>query len=481
MDFKNIVMVAAECEPFFSTGSYGSVVGSVSNRLAKVGKDDYEVAVILPLYANISHEYRNKLIYVSQMTVTLSWRKQYCGIYKYEKNDVTYYFLDNEYYFKRHNLYGYFDDAERFAFLSKAALDLICYLNIKPDIIHVHEHVTGLVPIYAKYLYQDREEIKNAKYVYTMHSINYQGIYGLDEDIICDVFGLPMTTKSVFDYKGNLNIVKAAMELSDAVTTGSKTFAKEILTPEFSEGLEYQARRIAEQGKLFGINNGIDKNYYNPAKDKALFEKFDRNDFRKRVLNKVELQRMLSLPVNPDIPMIGMIGQLNKTKGLCDVKQILDKLMVENVQLVILGQGDSYYEDYLIHSSSNYRAKMRSIIAYNTDLARKIFAACDIYLAPSINEPCGINQMVASRYGAVPVVREVGSFKDTIKDFSKGGNGFTYKGNHEELLKTIKRAIEDYKNKQLWKEYQSKVMNVDFGWTKSSKEYIKLYDTLIKK
>ena len=479
MEQKQIVYIASECEPFFSTGNLGSVVNSISNRINKLGKGQYDVSVILPLYSHINRDYRNKLIYVSQMIVNLSWRKQYCGIYKYEKQGVTFYFLDNDYYFKRHNLYGYFDDAERFAFLSKAALDMIVYLNIKPSIIHAHDHLTGLVPVYLRTLFEGVENFKNTKSIFTIHSVDYQGVYGLDDDIICDVYGLPISAKPLLDYNNNSNVMKAAMETSDFVTTVSKTFAKEILTAEFANGLEHQAQRVNDAHKLFGILHGIDKTFYNPAKDKALFEKFDRHDASNRYHNKLELQKMLSLPVDKDIPMIGLVGPLIHHKGFGDLCGIMDDLMKEKVQVVILGTGDSYYEELLTNYSTKYRAKVRTIVAYNEDLARKIFAASDLYLVPSLNEPCGLNHMIASRYGAVPIVRSVGGLKDTVKDFSKGGNGYVYSGDKSKLLEVIKKALNDYNNHEKWEQYQQVVMNCDFGWTKSSNEYLKLYNNLL--
>lgn len=481
MSKLNVVYVAFECEPFFSTGNLGSVVGSLSNRIAKIGKDDYEISVILPLYSHIGREFRNKLIYVSQITVGLAWRKQYCGIYKYEKNGVNYYFLDNEYYFKRHNLYGYFDDAERFAFFAKAAIDVMLYLNMKPNIIHSHDHMTGLVPVYLKTIYNNFPDFKNTKAVYTIHSVEFQGIYKLDDDVICDVFGLPANLKPLLEYSGNLNVMKAAMETADFVTTVSETFAKEILDAEYANGLEFEAKRISEEGKLIGILNGIDKVFYNPQKDKALFAKYDRNDLSNKVINKVELQKMLNLVVDENIPVIGLVSVLSEEKGIRDLKLILDDLMSNNLQLIILGVGDNYYEELLTHYSVNNRAKMRAVIAYNEDLARKIFAASDIYLVPSYNEPCGLNHMIASRYGAIPVVRSVGGLKDTIIDFkSENGNGYVFDGDATSLLNAIKRALSDYKNKELWQKYQYRVMNVDFGWTSSTKKYLNLYQKLTK-
>lgn len=482
-NIKKIFFVASEAQPFFASGGLGDVIGSLPKRILKNAKGEFEINVILPLYSKINQAYKNKLIWVGQTVTKLSWRNQYCGVYKYEESGVKYYFVDNEYYFKRDNFYGYFDDAERFAFFSKAAIDVMILLEQIPDIIHVHDWQTGMLPVYLRTLFYHDERFKDVKTIFTIHNIEYQGVYAYDEDIIEDVFGLSMNDGYLLEYLGKVNIMKGAMEAANFVSTVSPTYAEEILQENFAHGLEHQTRRVKEEGKLTGILNGIDKIFYNPAKDKALFENYDKKDFTKKLKNKEELQSMLDLPVDPNIPMIGMVSRLVSHKGLDIVKQVFEELLQEKVQIVVLGTGDPYYEGYFKDLEYRYNNKLRAIIAFNQDLSRKIYASSDIFLMPSKSEPCGLSQMIASRYGAVPIVRETGGLKDSIHDFSsKNGNGYTFKGEDgKEMLATIKRALNDYNNQELWNKNIETVMNKDFGWSTSAKQYLKMYGEILEK
>lgn len=479
---KKVTFIASECQPFIASGGLADVIGSLPSRIAKLGKEEYELTVILPYYSKLNPSYRNKLVYVGQLTVNLAWRKQYCGIFKYEDKYVKYYFIDNEYYFKRDNLYGYFDDGERFAFFSKAAIEVMLYLNEVPDIIHIHDWQTGMVPIYLRTLYYGDVRLMNLKTVFTIHNIEYQGCYSFDDDIIEDVFGISIHDGFIFEYQGNINIMKGAMESANVVTTVSPTYAEEILTPEFAHRLEDETKRIKEEGKLSGILNGIDKNFYNPAKDKALFTTYDRRDFSLKVQNKLELQKMLNLPVDETIPMMGMVTRLVKHKGLEVLKTAFEELMTKPIQLVILGTGDPYYEGYLKDMENKYQNKLRVIIAFNQDLSRKIYGASDLFLMPSASEPCGLSQMIAARYGAVPMVRETGGLKDSIIDFLQpNGIGYVFQGmNQRELLNMIDRAVQDYQDKEKWQEKVSATMNADFGWSNSAKKYLAVYKKLVR-
>ena len=487
MEGKKIAIIASECQPFFASGGLGDVVGSLPKRIIKLANDKAtdpnQIVVILPLYSKIAHDYRNKLVYVSQHVVTLAWRKQYCGVFKYVDKGVTYYFLDNEYYFKRHNFYGYFDDGERFAFFCKAAIDTLLYLGFIPDIIHVHDWQTGLVPVYLRTNYFGNIALKDVKTIFTIHNIEYQGQYALDDDIIEDVFGISHNNAYLLEYKGCLNIMKAAMECANYVTTVSPTYAKEIQTPEYAHGLDFEIRRIVEEGKLRGILNGIDKNFYNPAKDNALFEKYDKKTFEKKAINKIRLQEMLNLPVDENIPMIGMVTRLVKHKGLELVKAAFERLMSEKVQLVILGTGDPQYEGFFKDMEYKYGSKLRVIIAFNQDLSRKIYGASDLFLMPSASEPCGLSQMIASRYGSIPLVRRTGGLTDSIVDFTvEKGNGYTFDHmSADEMLMVIRRALSDYRNADEWKKKIGRVMSVDFGWTGSAKVYLAMYEEILNK
>lgn len=480
---KKVTFITSECQPFIASGGLGDVTGSLPQRINKAGKGEYELTVILPYYSKINPKYRNKLVYVGQTIVNLAWRKQYCGIFKYEDKGVKYYFIDNEYYFKRDNLYGYFDDGERFAYFSKAAIEVMIYLDQIPDIIHVHDWQAGLVPIYLRTLYYGDIRFMNVKTVFTIHNIEYQGSYSFDDDIIEDVFGISKNDSFIFEYRGNINIMKGAMEASNIVTTVSPSYAKEILLPEYAHRLEDETQRVNNEGKLVGILNGIDKNFYNPSKDKALFYTYDRHDFSPKVKNKIELQSMLNLPIDENTPMIGMVTRLVSHKGIELVKNVFEQLMDLDIQLVILGTGDSYYEGYLKDMEVKYNHKLRVIIAFNQDLSRKIYGASDLFLMPSKSEPCGLSQMIAARYGAIPMVRKTGGLKDSIIDFKEpNGIGYTFDGlDSNEMLNMIKKAVKDYQNKEDWNLKVAKTMNADFGWSASAKKYLAMYESILNK
>ncbi len=486
MNSKNIVIVASECQPFFASGGLADVIGSLPARIHKLINAEDEgnqISVILPLYSKFTNnKYRNKLVYIGQTVVSLSWRKQYLGIFKYVEKGITYYFLDNEYYFKKSNYYGYFDDGERFAFFSKAAIEAMIYLDITPDIVHCHDWQTGLVPVYLRTLYYNDERFKLTKRIFTVHNIEYQGVYAYDEDIIQDVFGLPLNDGYLLEYRGQLNIMKGAMETSNYVSTVSPTYAEEIKYAYFAKGLEFEVERIKAEGKLRGILNGIDKTFYNPAKDEALFVKFDKKTPELKAENKIHLQEMLGLTVNKEIPMIGMVTRLVGHKGLELVKQTISEILKEKVQVVILGTGDSYYEWFLKDLERAYKGKISVIIAFNQDLSRKIYGSCDLFLMPSLSEPCGLAQMIACRYGTLPIVRKTGGLADSIKDFSQPkGNGYVFDNiNPEELLSKVKQALAEYEDKALWAKHVNAAMSCDFGWTASAKKYVEMYEELLK-
>lgn len=476
---KKIVYIASECQPFFASGGLGDVVGSLPAKIVKEAKGNIELKVILPLYSKLNNKYTNKLIPIGQTTVLLSWRRQYLGIYKYFEKGVTYYFIDNEYYFKRDNFYGYFDDAERFAYFSKASIQALIFLNEIPDIIHCHDWQTGMVPVYLRTLYYNDDRFKSVKTMFTIHNIEYQGKYNYDQDIIEDVFGLSMNDAYLLEYNSAVNIMKGACECSNLVSTVSPSYAKEILTKEYASGLEIETNRLNDENKLIGILNGIDKNFYNPLRDGALFEKYDKKDFTKKEFNKENLQKMINLPVNKNIMMIGMVTRLVSHKGIALLQKVLPELMNEQIQLVILGTGDPSYEWYLKDMETRYKNKFAAILAFNQDLSRKIYASSDLFLMPSLSEPCGLSQMIAARYGSIPLVRRTGGLKDSIIDFSVGGNGYTFDGQDPAaFLQVIKRAINDYQDKEKWAKQVELTMKSDFGWSTSAKKYIQAYKTL---
>lgn len=481
VEIKRVTFVASECQPFIASGGLGDVIGSLPKEIAKAAKNEYQVNVILPLYSKIDKAYRKKFEFIGQTFVRLSWRKQYCGIFKYEEKGITYYFVDNEYYFKRDRLYGYFDDAERFAFFAKTAIEVMLFTNEIPDIIHVHDWQAGILPVYLRTLYYGNVLFMNVKTVFTIHNIEYQGSYALDADIIEDVFGISMNDAYLLEYRGGLNIMKGAMECANKVSTVSKTYAEEICTPEYAHGLEHEVRRVKEEGKLCGILNGIDTTFYNPLKDKNIFANYNEKDFSNKKINKAKLQEELGLPQEENIPLIGMVTRLVSHKGLDMLRDVFERIAELEVQIVILGTGDAYYEDFLREMQNKFSNKVRAVIDFNQNLSRKIYAGSDLFLMPSKSEPCGLSQMIASRYGTVAIVRETGGLKDSIIDFSNPkGNGYTFNSlDGNAMYETIKRAISDY-HESNWEQKVHMAMKSDFSWKKSAKHYINMYNELLK-
>ncbi len=473
---KKVLFVASEALPFAASGGLGDVAGSLPTVIAAAGVD---IRVVMPYYAKIGEPYRSQIQYLGYIYITLGWRRQYCGIFSLVKDGVTYYFLDNEYYFKRNMLYGEYDDAERFAFFSKAVLDFLPFVEFWPDIIHCNDWQSALAVVYLKQQYGLVEHYTDIKAIFTIHNIQYQGRYGTD--LLTDVFGLDQKELSIVEYGGDINLLKGAVVCADAVTTVSPTYAKEILSEGFSHGLHHVLSQYTY--KLSGILNGIDYEYYNPKDDPALFEPFTSRSVAKKQTNKHQLQKMIGLPES-DCPMIAVISRLVDHKGLDLVTYCADELLKDDVQLVILGTGDPYFESYFAGLGARYQSKVKTILQYNKDLSKKIYAASDIFLMPSRSEPCGLSQMIASRYGSVPVVHETGGLYDSIKDvgWEGGGNGFTFAAYDAwEMLGAIRRAEALYADKEAWQKLASKVMKVDFTWSKSAKDYIALYDGLTSK
>lgn len=475
---KSVLFVASEANPYLGSGGLADVIGSLPKTLAANGK--YDVRVVMPLYGDISDKYRSQMRFLMNFNVPLAWRNQYCGVFSLKADEVTFYFIDNEYYFKRSGLYGFYDDGERFAYFSKAALEMMVHLDYYPEILHCHDWQTALSVVYLKTLYANRYGYDHIKALFTIHNIEYQGKYGYD--CLSDLFGLPESVKPALDYDGCLNLMKGAIQFSDRFSTVSRMYANEIKNPFFAHGLQYAI--CENEFKLTGILNGIDETVYNPETDEKLFRNYSADDTSGKAVCKKELQKMLGLPEKDDAPLISIISRLVPAKGLDLVKCVIEELLAENVQVVILGKGESDYEDYFRMLADRYSGKCRAIIAYNKDLASKIYSASDIFLMPSKQEPCGLSQMIACRYGAVPVVRATGGLFDSISpynnDMRNGGNGFVF-GNYNahEMLYVIKDAVYTFGNKDEWREIMKRAMTTDFSWKKSSGEYEKLYDNML--
>lgn len=470
-----VLYATSEALPFIASGGLGDVAGSLPHALRKrlIG-----CRVVLPMYDTIKQELKDTMKFITHISVPVAWRRQYCGIFEAKYNGVIYYLIDNQYYFKRDTIYGHYDDAERFAFFSRAVLEIIPYIDFKPDIIHCNDWQTALTPVYYSAMYANSPGYENIKTIFTIHNIQYQGVYG--KELLEDVLGIPADKASLLEYDGCINFMKGAIECADKVTTVSPSYADEILDPWYSHGLDsiLNERRY----KLRGILNGIDTVGYDPATDKCIKANFSADDISGKKIDKEELQKEMGLPVKPGVPVIGMVTRLVSHKGLDLVKGILDELLATSeMQLVVLGSGDYEYESYFRWIAEKYPDRVGLRIGFVPELARKIYAGADMFLMPSKSEPCGLSQMVALRYGTVPIVRETGGLRDSITDCGDGkGNGFTFKSyNAHDMLDAIRRALTLYYNGD-WNELVLRALNCDFSWGRSANAYIRLYKETLK-
>lgn len=471
-----VLYAASEALPFIASGGLADVAGSLPQALRKrlIG-----CRVVMPMYDTISQELKDSMTFVTHISVPVAWRRQYCGIFEARYGGVIYYLIDNQYYFKRDRIYGHYDDAERFAFFARAVLEIIPHIGFKPDIIHCNDWQTALTPLYYSTMYAEKPGYENIKTVFTIHNIQYQGVYG--KELIGDVLGLPPEAEHLVEYNGCVNLMKGAIETANVVTTVSPTYADEILDPWFSHGLDNILRQ--RSFKLSGILNGIDIENYNPETDKNIAVNYSAQDMSGKAQDKKALQERFNLPVKPDTPVIGLVTRLVSHKGLDLVKAVLDELLATtDVQVVVLGSGDWQYESFFNEMAARYPNQLGVWLGFVPELARKIYAGSDIFLMPSKSEPCGLSQMVALRYGSIPIVRETGGLKDTVFDSGDNeGNGFTFsRYNAHDMLHTIRRAVEGYQNKDGWNVLVERAMNCNNGWTRSANEYIKLYKSLIK-
>lgn len=476
-DQKKILYVVTECQPFVATGGLADVAGSLPKAIAGLNMD---IRVIMPLYGSIKDIYRQDFEFLGNFTVHLSWRQEYCGIFRYYSDGVTYYFVDNERYFKRDNLYGYFDDGERFAYFCKAVVEALPHLDFFPDIIHCNDWQSALVPVYVKTGDWQDNRYRQIKHIYTIHNVEYQGVYGMEN--LKDLFGIDERYTHDLEYDGAINLTKAAIQLSDKVTTVSHSYCDNLKQPYCSRGLHHIIYR--NEYKLSGIINGIDYNFYDPATDETIAYNFDINHLEGKRKCKKAWQEELGLPVDPDTPMLSMVTRLVSHKGLDLITRIMEDLLKEDIQFVIVGTGDQRFIEYFRWLEDKYPTKVRALVdKFSLEYARKNYAGSDIFIMPSKIEPCGISQMVASRYGTVPVVRECGGLKDTITDFGceGGGNGYTFTNyNSDDLKYQLKRAISDYHDKDGWLQKMNTIMQIDFSWNKSAEEYVNLYKSLLK-
>ena len=474
-----ILYVTGEAFPFCKTGGLADVAGSLPPALAKNGDD---VAVILPLYGQIGQQWRQQMTFRRYIYVDLGWRHEYCGLFSLESRGVTWYFVDNEHYFARPRLYGEFDDGERFAFFSKAVIDLMPSLDWMPDVLHCNDWQTALVPIYLKDVATRWPEVRRIRTVFTIHNIEYQGRFG--SDTVDQLFGLDRGwyDDGTLQMDGDVNLMKGAMLMADAVTTVSPTYAAQLHDPAFAEGMASVVDMVG--WKMHGVVNGIDTDSYDPAADLALPHHYDADHMAGKSACKAALQEELGLACEPDTPIIAMVTRLVGHKGLDLVQEAMDSIMATGCQFVVLGTGEWRYEDFFRQKAWQYGGHLSAQLAYSEALSRRIYAAADLFLMPSRSEPCGLSQMIAMRYGAVPIVRCTGGLADTVKSCQVGqedGTGYLFERyDAGAMLDVIGQATGLYRgDRNGFNTVRRRGMTADFTWGRSAGAYRQIYANLL--
>ncbi|MGI6731184.1 MAG: glycogen synthase GlgA [Anaerovoracaceae bacterium] len=467
-----ILFISTEAEPFAKSGGLGDVIGSLPRELNNMGLD---ARVMLPLYQSVEEKFSSQLEFLFDFKVELSWRTQHCGLFKLEYEGVIFYFIDNKQYFGRENYYGYYDDGERCAYYAKAALESISKIDFNPDILHCNEWQTALVPVYLKTHFKGNAIYDKLRTIFTIHNIEYQGKF--EVNIFQDLLGISPADQGLVEYHGLVNYMKGAIVACDKLTTVSPSYAEEITYPFYGRGLE---DIIGEnQYKLSGILNGIDTKRYDPTGDVNLAANYSINDYEKKSINKEKLQKELNLNTEPDTPLIAMVSRLVEHKGFDLVLGVFDEIMEEKVQFAILGTGEVKYENFFRNKAIQYKGRVSFTTDFLPTLASRIYAGSDLFLMPSVSEPCGLSQMIALRYGSIPIVRETGGLKDSIEAFipdTGKGNGITFATiNAHDMLFAIKRGLKLYENKKQWPILVKNGMGSDFSWEKPAREYVKIY------
>ena len=476
-----VLFAASEAVPFIKTGGLADVTGSLPKYF---DRERYDVRVIVPKYLCMGEEWKNRLHFKCHFYVNLSWRRQYAGIFEAQYQGITYYFVDNEFYFAGdrpyHELY---QDIEKFAFFSKAVLEALPYIDFCPDVIHCHDWQTGLVPVFLRTFYGDENYYTGIKTVFSIHNLQFQGRWNLHG--VMDITGLPeqIFTADKLESYGEANYLKGGIVYADAVTTVSESYAYEITTPEGGEGLDGLLR--ARRNVLHGILNGLDYEEYNPQKDPYIYQQFGMADWKKgKQKNKQQLQRECGLPEDEDALLVGIVSRMTHQKGFDLVAYIMDELLsTEHVQLVVLGTGEERYQEMFTYFAGKYPEKVHVTIGYSEEWAHRIYASCDTFLMPSLFEPCGLSQLMSLRYGTVPIVRETGGLKDTVEaynEYEHTGTGFSF-ANFDalELLHTIRYALSVYRDhRKDWEGIAVRGMKKDFSWNRSASKYEALYDSL---
>lgn len=470
-----VLFVASEVQPFVKTGGLADVAYALPKALQAQGVD---VRIIMPKYGDISVNYTSKLTQLASFGVSVGWRNQYCGLQYLNYEGLPVYFVDNEYYFKRSGCYGFYDDGERFAFFCRAVMESVCHMeDFYPDVIHCNDWQTGLIPLYLRDVYYDRTEFKRAGCMYTIHNLKYQGVFA--PSVLEELLGLNMGyyTDEKLKFHDGISFMKAGIVFADRVTTVSETYAQEIQTSYYGEGLDGLLQEKAF--KLYGITNGLDYTLNNPMKDPHLVQNYSARSIKRKTANKIALQNRLGLPENSDVPVVAMVTRLVRQKGLDLVTCVMEDILKMNLQFVILGSGDSEYSDFFEYYASAYPGKIAAYIGFDEGLASQVYAGSDIFLMPSMFEPCGLSQLISMAYGTIPVVRETGGLRDTViayNEYTGEGNGFSFANfNAHEMLHTLEYAISKYEDKEVWDGIVSQAMKTKFDWPAQAKRYIALY------
>ena len=476
-----ILFAASECMPFVKTGGLADVIGALPKEIIKTGAD---IRVILPLYRAIGQEVRERLEHVTYFYINLGWRRQYVGIEKLVNDGVTFYFIDNEQYFNRDYIYGKGgDEGERFAFFSKAVLEAISKIDFVPDILNCHDWQTGLIPVLFKAQYQSLPLYKDIKTVFTIHNLQFQGLYPIHmtEELLS--LGDWAYTADNLEFYGQASFIKGGIVFADRVTTVSPTYAEEILSPYYGERLDGLLR--SRKPFLSGILNGIDTIEYDPENDALIDYNYTAETFEVKVQNKLALQKELGLNEDASAPVIGIVSRLSSQKGLDLIERVLDGIMATGAQLVVLGMGESKYVDLFGWAQWKYAGRLAACFQMNHGLAHRIYAGCDLFLMPSMFEPCGLSQLISLRYGTLPIVRETGGLRDTVlsyNEFTGEGNGFSFFNyNAHDMLYVIERAVDIYKNKRdVFNMLAVRAMKGEYGWDQSAKKYLALYESILE-
>ena len=470
-----VLYLTSEAVPFIKTGGLADVAGSLPKELKNLGVD---IRVVLPMYETIDEKYKSMMEKVTEFYVDLDWKHQYAGIYQLDLDGVSYYFIDNKEYFSRSYPYGFGDDAERFIYFSKACTLLPKEINFKPDIIHSNDWHTAMVNVFVNDFRHGDSYYDDIRTLFTIHNLKYQGVFDPDVMRLAGLDG-GYFNENDLKYYDAINFMKGGIIHATAVNTVSENYAREIHYPFYGEGLDGVIRQY--DYKLSGIINGIDYKHWNPKTDKLIDYNYDIKTIKNKNKNKLALQKLYDLPQREDVPMIGLVSRLNEMKGMDLVRYILDELLSEDIQFVVLGTGEYTYEEMFKYFAWKYPEKMAARIYFNSKESNKIYAASDFYLMPSISEPCGISQLIAMRYGSLPIVREAGGLKDTVipyNEYTGEGTGYSFSNiNAHELLFAIKNAISIYKNNpKAHIELVINAMKIDLDWQISAEKYLDLYE-----